>query len=150
MYFPDVPTSRLRGSALVRRIGGVGYYPRSGKTGFVHIDSGNVRHWPRMSKARMAKILRKYKKTVGARRYNKQPSILLASTSTGRTSSGPTSITPAKLSKQILANAPVPKPRSRPIEVPRSRCRRSSGDTSLGTCPAQQFRCNRDQNSRYQ
>jgi uncharacterized protein YcbK (DUF882 family) len=69
MYFPDVPTVKIRNSALVRKIGGVGYYRSSGgPSGFVHIDSGNVRHWgPAISSSQMAKIERDYKKTVGAR-----------------------------------------------------------------------------------
>jgi uncharacterized protein YcbK (DUF882 family) len=66
-YFPDVPVEKIMGSALVRKVGGVGYYPTSGKYGFVHIDSGNVRHWPRMSPSRYASISRKYAGTVNAR-----------------------------------------------------------------------------------
>jgi hypothetical protein len=55
IQFPDIPVERLRNSALVRQVGGVGYYPaRSG--GFVHIDSGQVRHWPFISKTELAKI----------------------------------------------------------------------------------------------
>jgi len=69
LYFPDVPTIKIRNSALVRQIGGVGYYRSSGgPSGFVHIDSGKVRHWgPAISASQMAKIERDYKKTVGAR-----------------------------------------------------------------------------------
>lgn len=66
-YFADVPVEKIMGSALVRKVGGVGYYPTSGKYGFVHIDSGNVRHWPRMSPSRFASIFRKYAGTVKAR-----------------------------------------------------------------------------------
>ena len=44
-------------AALVRQVGGVGYYPRSGQP-FVHVDTGNVRHWPRLPEAEYAKILR--------------------------------------------------------------------------------------------
>ncbi len=120
LYFPDVPTSRVRGSALVRQVGGVGYYPRSGKSGFVHIDTGKVRHWPRMSQARMARIFRNYRKTVGARRYVKRPTTLFASASSGPVtlaSTGPTMITPAVLRKQTVASVAVPKPRTRPIDV---------------------------------
>src|SRR5205085_12251150 len=47
LFFPDVSTTQLRNSAMVRKVGGVGYY--SGSNGFVHIDSGRVRHWPRIS-----------------------------------------------------------------------------------------------------
>ncbi len=112
LFFPDIPTSRLRGSALVRKVGGVGYYPRSGAKGFVHIDSGTVRHWPRMSKKRMAKVMRDYRKTVGARRYRKgQPSVMVASAAP----KGPMSITPKGLSTTVVASVPVPRPR--PMEV---------------------------------
>jgi uncharacterized protein YcbK (DUF882 family) len=39
---PGVPLNRLRDAALSMRGGGVGYYPHDG---FVHIDTGAVRHW---------------------------------------------------------------------------------------------------------
>lgn len=68
-YFPDVPTIKIRNSALVRQVGGVGYYSSGGgPTGFLHIDSGNVRHWgPAISYKQMSQIMRDYRKTVGAR-----------------------------------------------------------------------------------
>jgi uncharacterized protein YcbK (DUF882 family) len=81
LYFPDVSTEKLRNSALVRQVGGVGYYRRSGPSGFVHIDSGNVRHWPRMGSSQIAKIFRDYRKTVGAR-LSRQDQILVAQPST--------------------------------------------------------------------
>ncbi|MGF1714338.1 YcbK family protein [Photobacterium chitinilyticum] len=37
-----VPLSKIRNAALELRLGGVGYYPKSG---FVHIDTGPVRRW---------------------------------------------------------------------------------------------------------
>ncbi len=69
IYFPDVPTERMRNSALVRQVGGVGYYRSGGgPTGFLHIDSGRVRHWgPAINQQQMARIMRDYRKTVGAR-----------------------------------------------------------------------------------
>ena len=69
IYFPDVPTEKMRNSALVRQVGGVGYYRSGGgPTGFLHVDSGRVRHWgPAISQKQMARIMRDYKKTVGAR-----------------------------------------------------------------------------------
>lgn len=48
-YLPDVKLAKLRATALKFQAGGVGYYPRSGSP-FVHLDVGNVRHWPRMSR----------------------------------------------------------------------------------------------------
>lgn len=69
IYFPDVPTKKMRNSALVRQVGGVGYYRSGGgPTGFLHIDSGRVRHWgPAISQREMASIMRDYRRTVGAR-----------------------------------------------------------------------------------
>jgi uncharacterized protein YcbK (DUF882 family) len=55
LMFPDVPIKQLRYSALVRERGGVGYYPGSGIP-FVHLDTGNVRHWPRISRTELAAI----------------------------------------------------------------------------------------------
>lgn len=80
IYFPDVPTTKIRNSALVRQIGGVGYYSSGGgPTGFVHVDSGHVRHWgPGMSERQIAQIFRDYRRTVGAR-VNRADQTLLAS-----------------------------------------------------------------------
>jgi uncharacterized protein YcbK (DUF882 family) len=51
-YLPDVKLSKLRALAFKIQGGGVGYYPRSGSP-FVHVDSGNVRAWPRMSRGEL-------------------------------------------------------------------------------------------------
>jgi uncharacterized protein YcbK (DUF882 family) len=48
-YIPDVKLSKLRAIALRFGAGGVGFYPRSGSP-FIHIDTGSVRHWPRMTR----------------------------------------------------------------------------------------------------
>ena len=114
VYFPDVPLARLRGSALVRKIGGVGYYPRSGK-GFVHVDTGRVRHWPRVSPTRMASILSRYKNTVGAR-LRRNPIVLVASANQGTAAAG--ALRPRKKPAfNRVARVVVPKPRPRPLEV---------------------------------
>jgi uncharacterized protein YcbK (DUF882 family) len=42
LRLPGVPIKTLRAAALSLRTGGVGYYP---SRGFVHIDTGPVRHW---------------------------------------------------------------------------------------------------------
>lgn len=55
IHFPDVPVKMLRYSALIRERGGVGYYPKSGIP-FVHVDTGRVRHWPRMPKLELAAL----------------------------------------------------------------------------------------------
>jgi uncharacterized protein YcbK (DUF882 family) len=51
--FPDVPLKQMRYAALVREKGGVGYYPTSGLP-FVHVDTGRVRHWPRLPRYELA------------------------------------------------------------------------------------------------
>jgi uncharacterized protein YcbK (DUF882 family) len=53
IHFPDVDVKKLRNSALVREVGGVGYYPKSGIP-FVHVDTGRVRHWPRLPRQELA------------------------------------------------------------------------------------------------
>ncbi len=58
LFFPDVPVKVLRESALIKQRGGVGYYPRS-RLPFVHIDTGTVRHWPRMPAAAYARLLKR-------------------------------------------------------------------------------------------
>lgn len=52
-HFPDVPVRYVRYAALVRQRGGVGYYPTSALP-FVHVDTGRVRHWPRMKRDELA------------------------------------------------------------------------------------------------
>lgn len=54
-YIPGVPLSKLREAAMKRQVGGVGYYPSSGSP-FVHLDTGNVRAWPRMTRAQLEKL----------------------------------------------------------------------------------------------
>lgn len=54
-FLPDVKISKMRSIGLKMGIGGVGYYPRSGSP-FVHLDTGNVRHWPRMTRTQLAKV----------------------------------------------------------------------------------------------
>ncbi|GBE44915.1 peptidase M15 [bacterium BMS3Bbin10] len=55
IHFPDIPVKKLRNSALVREVGGVGYYPRSGLP-FVHVDTGRVRNWPRLPRQELAAL----------------------------------------------------------------------------------------------
>ncbi len=48
-FIPGVKLSTLRRAAMRFQVGGVGYYPKSGSP-FIHIDVGNARYWPRMSR----------------------------------------------------------------------------------------------------
>ena len=42
LALPGVKLADIREAAIELKLGGVGYYPSSG---FVHIDTGPVRHW---------------------------------------------------------------------------------------------------------
>jgi len=54
-FIPGVSLRKLRNIGLKKGIGGVGYYPKSGSP-FVHMDTGRVRHWPRMSRRELVKV----------------------------------------------------------------------------------------------
>ncbi|RUU27069.1 DUF882 domain-containing protein, partial [Mesorhizobium sp. M6A.T.Ce.TU.002.03.1.1] len=54
-YIPGVPLKKLRDIGLRMQGGGVGYYPSSGSP-FVHMDVGNVRHWPGISRQELARV----------------------------------------------------------------------------------------------
>ncbi|HTS42608.1 MAG TPA: DUF882 domain-containing protein [Xanthobacteraceae bacterium] len=54
-FIPGVPIEQLRVVAMRLQDGGVGYYPTSGSP-FVHLDVGNVRHWPRMTREELVKV----------------------------------------------------------------------------------------------
>nr|CAD6438493.1 hypothetical protein REQ54_04668 [Rhizobium sp. Q54] len=122
-YIPGVKLSKLRALAMQAQVGGVGYYPTSGSP-FVHLDVGNVRAWPRMSRQELANIfpdgktmhlpsngkplpgyqqaVADYKRRVGSK------SIEIASTAGGRRSSSAAS---------SLLTAMLPTPKSRAQEA---------------------------------
>ena len=52
---PGVDLEKLREVGLRLQRGGVGFYPTSGSP-FVHMDTGTVRHWPRMTHDQLAKV----------------------------------------------------------------------------------------------
>jgi uncharacterized protein YcbK (DUF882 family) len=54
-HIPGVPLADLRAAGLRLQRGGVGFYPTSGSP-FVHVDTGNIRHWPRMTHDQLARI----------------------------------------------------------------------------------------------
>jgi uncharacterized protein YcbK (DUF882 family) len=55
MYIPGVPLEQIRFAGLRLQRGGVGFYPESGSP-FVHLDTGSIRHWPRMTHDQLAKV----------------------------------------------------------------------------------------------
>jgi uncharacterized protein YcbK (DUF882 family) len=54
-YIPGVPLEEIRAMGLRLARGGVGFYPTSGSP-FVHMDTGSVRMWPRMSREQLVRV----------------------------------------------------------------------------------------------
>ena len=54
-FIPGVPLATIRAEGLKLQRGGVGFYPTSGSP-FVHMDTGLIRHWPRIARNELAKI----------------------------------------------------------------------------------------------
>jgi uncharacterized protein YcbK (DUF882 family) len=54
-FIPGVSLEQIRVAGLRLQRGGVGFYPTSGSP-FVHMDVGNVRHWPRMTRDQLVKV----------------------------------------------------------------------------------------------
>lgn len=54
-FIPGVQLEQIRAAGLRLQRGGVGFYPTSGSP-FVHLDTGSVRHWPRMTYDQLARV----------------------------------------------------------------------------------------------
>jgi len=54
-YIPGANLAKMREIGLRLQRGGVGFYPSSGSP-FIHVDSGSVRHWPRMTRDQLARV----------------------------------------------------------------------------------------------
>jgi uncharacterized protein YcbK (DUF882 family) len=52
---PDVSMAQVRDIGLKMQRGGVGYYPRANNP-WVHLDTGGVRHWPKVSREHLARL----------------------------------------------------------------------------------------------
>jgi len=119
LYFPDVATDKIRNSAMVREVGGVGYYGSSNTGGFVHIDSGHVRHWPRISNSMFAQIMRDGRRTVGAR-LNRGDQIMVASSSSSKTKEEPVDTAMYEGVDDETADAPATKPAAKAADDDKS------------------------------
>jgi uncharacterized protein YcbK (DUF882 family) len=54
-FIPEVSLEQIRYAGLRLQRGGVGFYPTSGSP-FVHLDTGSIRHWPRMTHDQLARV----------------------------------------------------------------------------------------------
>lgn len=131
-YVPGVKLSTLRALAMQMQVGGVGYYPTSGSP-FVHLDVGNVRAWPRMSRQELARLfpngqtmhlpadgrplpgynqaIANYKKRVGP------ASIQIASTAGDDEDAGTSTRPGGDTRDNNLVTALLPTPRSRAVNA---------------------------------
>jgi uncharacterized protein YcbK (DUF882 family) len=149
-FIPGIALEQIRFAGLRLQRGGVGFYPTSGSP-FVHLDTGSIRHWPRMSHDQLARVfpdgrtvhvpsdgnpLRGYElaKADIERRGNgdddstsKSRPSLLASLFRGKSAAdeddegGAIASTPAKPSAASLMAAAVPAKPADPVPAPRSR-----------------------------
>jgi hypothetical protein len=54
-YIPGADLADMRAVGLRLQRGGVGFYPSSGSP-FIHVDTGSVRYWPRMTRDQLARV----------------------------------------------------------------------------------------------
>ncbi len=147
-FIPGIPLEQIRFAGLRLQRGGVGFYPTSGSP-FVHLDTGSIRHWPRMSHDQLARVfpngrtvhvpsdgnpLPGYelaKADIEKRgdgddaSYSRSKPSLLASLFKGKSSSdeddeGP-AIAPGKPSSASVMAAAVPAKSADPVPVPRAK-----------------------------
>ncbi|WEK52817.1 MAG: DUF882 domain-containing protein [Candidatus Kaistia colombiensis] len=133
-YMPDVPLAKLRAIGLKMQVGGVGFYPTSGSP-FVHMDTGSVRHWPKMTREQLVRIfpdgktlhvpsdgrpLPGYEQALAAYKARKAGggSVMMASASTGKGKSWFSRLTGNDSADEddipAAAAAPAPKPGKAP------------------------------------
>jgi uncharacterized protein YcbK (DUF882 family) len=118
-YIPGVPLEQLRAVGLYLQRGGVGFYPTSGSP-FVHLDTGNVRHWPAIATDEMPRLmseglnLHAAAEATAIASNRRQPAVL-AKLGGGR--ADPVAARPApviSVAAQIDRPAAVPMPQSKP------------------------------------
>src|SRR5262245_16039921 len=117
-YIPGVPLEQLREAGLRAQRGGVGFYPTSGAP-FVHMDTGSVRHWPRMPDAQLASVLSKGQlhsasASDGAQR-SRMPGLLARLFGGGRDEAqdAATAAAPAPVKVAVISRKPAPAPEAR-------------------------------------
>src|SRR5260370_20783116 len=55
VVIPDVALQQIRFAGVRLQPGGAGFYPTSGSP-FLHLDTGSIRHWPRMTHDQLARV----------------------------------------------------------------------------------------------
>jgi uncharacterized protein YcbK (DUF882 family) len=124
-YIPGVELASIRDAGLRVQRGGVGFYPSSGAP-FVHMDTGSVRHWPRIPEAQLARIMAKGPLTQVASRSKTKATVVAArnvpdeDTEVARPAPRrvTASVAPARTETAPTPAAVVPMPKNRPVATP--------------------------------
>jgi uncharacterized protein YcbK (DUF882 family) len=126
-YIPGVPLEQLRAVGLYLQRGGVGFYPTSGSP-FVHLDTGNVRHWPPIATDQMPHWMAEGQSIVnaaegtGVASARRQPAVLakLGGHAAPDHDAVPTAAParPAPVISLAQAERPTPLPQSKPKPQP--------------------------------
>src|SRR6516162_7188380 len=119
-YIPGVPLEQIRAVGLYLQRGGVGFYPTSGSP-FVHLDTGNVRHWPAIATQDMPRLMAEGQSLHGTAEAaqlaasRRQPAMVAKLVE--RTAPDRDAATTAKPAPAISVAAQVEKPRPPPQPV---------------------------------
>jgi uncharacterized protein YcbK (DUF882 family) len=126
-YIPGVPLEQLRAVGLYLQRGGVGFYPTSGSP-FVHLDTGNVRHWPTIAVDEMPRLMAEGQSLHAAAEATalassrRQPAVLAklggARTAPDHDTVAALAARPAPVIAQIEKPGAVPLPQSKPTSQP--------------------------------
>jgi uncharacterized protein YcbK (DUF882 family) len=136
-YIPGVPLEQLRAVGLYLQRGGVGFYPTSGSP-FVHLDTGNVRHWPAIATEEMPRLMAEGQSLhnnaeASQLAANRRQPAVMANVG-GRTA--PAAKPVVNLTAQV--DKPVPQPRARTQPQPASFELASAESHPVELRPAQQ------------
>jgi uncharacterized protein YcbK (DUF882 family) len=114
-YIPGVPLDQLREAGLRAQRGGVGFYPTSGAP-FVHMDTGSVRHWPRMPEAQLASVMAKGQlggqSASDATQRSRMPGLLARLFGVGRDQAEDATTAAAPAKAAATPRKPTPEPRA--------------------------------------
>ena len=113
---PGVDLEKLREVGLRLQRGGVGFYPTSGSP-FVHMDTGTVRHWPRMTHDQLAKVFPDGRTVHVPSDGKPLPGYALALADVERRGNEPSSVSLAAGPRKVAVERVVPLPAARPVAV---------------------------------
>ena len=121
-YLEGVPLEQIRAVGLYLQRGGVGFYPTSGSP-FVHLDTGNVRHWPAIAADEMPRLMAEGQKlhdgaeTTAVASSRRQPAVMAQLGGHGE-KEAPTAARKEAPAPVVVAQADKPRPAPLPKTKP--------------------------------